>query len=250
MNTSQFYMTLPSNSSSKYFLNNDPAHYTTQLARRIDLMGLWEVALVEIHYPGNFENVTQEGNTVSVESDGVWSTSVIRTGAYNDINTLLQQINVGVGVAGLFTYDKSTSLISFHLFNDSIKATTKIRLPDSLMLQLGYEPGVNIMESPNASKQPDVMKGVPNNMFVYCDIVEPQLLGDVMASVLRVVNTRSDKLQYGRSFTQIFQAPMYVPVLKRQFNSIEINLRDSTGYYIPFAFGLSSVVLHFKRCPE
>lgn len=249
MNTNQFYITLPSNSSTQYFPDNAVSHYTTQLPKIIDLTGSWDVALIEIHYPGNFENVTEEGNCILLESDNVFTECVIPPGTYESIQALLTRVNICIESVGVFKYDASVSAVKL-LIADVLIGTTKIKLSDTLALQLGYNPTVDIVKHPYASKPPDVMRGVPNNMFVYCDVVEPQLVGDVVTPLLRVVNTLADKTLYGRSFTQIFQTPMYVPVLKRQFNDIEINLRDSTGHFIPFGFGLSSVVLHFRRCTD
>lgn len=247
MNTTQFYITLPSNSSTQYYPHNAVSHYTTQLPKRIDLMGSWEVALIEIHYPGNFENVTENGNYVLIQANNAGTECKIPPGLYESIDTLLSHVNICIESVGMFKYDKEHSSIKL-LIDDILRQSTKIKLSDTLALQLGYNPTVDIVKHPHASKPPDVMRGVPNSMFVYCDVVEPQLVGDVVTPLLRVVNTRADKTQYGRSFTQIFQSPMYVPVLKRQFNDIEINLRDSAGHFVPFGFGLSSVVLHFRRC--
>src|SRR6218665_3736378 len=45
-----FYLTLPSNSSSRYYPDNTIVHYTTRLEKAISLEGEWEVALVEVQY--------------------------------------------------------------------------------------------------------------------------------------------------------------------------------------------------------
>ena len=45
----QFYVTLPSNSSADFYPSNTLTSYTTHLVKQINLTGNWEVALTEIH---------------------------------------------------------------------------------------------------------------------------------------------------------------------------------------------------------
>src|SRR5436190_18832110 len=56
---SQFYVTLPSNSSMKYYPNNTTSNFITHLSSAINVSdgAQWEVALVEAHYPNSFLTV-------------------------------------------------------------------------------------------------------------------------------------------------------------------------------------------------
>ncbi len=45
-----FYVTLPSDTSTDTFPNNTPSEYVTKLSRRIELSGEWMVALHSISY--------------------------------------------------------------------------------------------------------------------------------------------------------------------------------------------------------
>ena len=51
---SEFYVTLPSNSSIQYFPDNKTSNFVTKLSRTLQLDGEWEVGLAEIdyHIPG------------------------------------------------------------------------------------------------------------------------------------------------------------------------------------------------------
>ena len=53
---SRFYLTLPSNSSMKYYPENTVAQFTTKLNNMIELDGDWEVGLAEISVPSKVEN--------------------------------------------------------------------------------------------------------------------------------------------------------------------------------------------------
>ena len=60
METTQFYLHLPSNSSVDKFPMNTLSEYRVGLPQTIALEGDWEVALTEIHYPHSWNNV--QGN--------------------------------------------------------------------------------------------------------------------------------------------------------------------------------------------
>ncbi len=51
-----FYLTLPSNSSSLYYPDNSQSNYTTQLAKELNNLDGYEVALVEMNYAPYFAN--------------------------------------------------------------------------------------------------------------------------------------------------------------------------------------------------
>ena len=59
-----FYLTLPSNSSEKYYPNNTLTQYTTKLREDITLKGDWEVGLTEILYPKTWYNISRAQSIV------------------------------------------------------------------------------------------------------------------------------------------------------------------------------------------
>ena len=56
---SEFYVTLPSNSSMQYFLDNKTSNFVTKLSRTLQLDGEWEVVLAEIVYPHTWYNIRE-----------------------------------------------------------------------------------------------------------------------------------------------------------------------------------------------
>ena len=58
--TDQFQITLPSNSSLKFFGDNKPNNFTTKLPVRLSMEGQWEVALMDIQYPISGQNVQKD----------------------------------------------------------------------------------------------------------------------------------------------------------------------------------------------
>ena len=62
MTTSEnnFYLTLPSNASMKICPENKPQNFKVHLSAPIQLVGKWEVALMEIQYPNNWYNIPED----------------------------------------------------------------------------------------------------------------------------------------------------------------------------------------------
>jgi len=78
--------------------------------------------------------------------------------------------------------------------------------------------------------------------YVYCDLVEHVPVGDTKAPLLRIANRMSE-----RGVHETFNPPLYIPLQKRCFDTVEINLMTDTGLPILFRFGKSYVVLEFRR---
>lgn len=85
-------------------------------------------------------------------------------------------------------------------------------------------------------------------MFVYCDLVEPRIVGDVYAPLLRVIQAcgKPNSIR-GESEMKTLSPPHYFPLMLTNFRTIEINIRDHTGKAVPFETGTLTVTLHFKR---
>ena len=61
---SEFYVTLPSDSSMQYFPDNKTSNFVTKLSRTLQLDGEWEVGLPEIDYPHTWYNIREGNNYV------------------------------------------------------------------------------------------------------------------------------------------------------------------------------------------
>ena len=81
-------------------------------------------------------------------------------------------------------------------------------------------------------------------IYVYCDIVEPQIVGDTNAKLIRSVPVEG---KMGDVITKTLTNIQYVPVQTKSFEDIEIILRDDTGKPVPFERGNVLVTLHFRQ---
>ena len=82
-------------------------------------------------------------------------------------------------------------------------------------------------------------------IYVYCDLIERQQVGDSYVQLLRTLPTRSSVR--GDLITETFDNIHYSGVERGSFEMVEIHLVDHLGINIPFRTGIVTVKLHFKR---
>lgn len=266
----QFYLTLPSNSSMKYYPDNTVANYVTQLPRVVHLDGEWEVAVVEILYPCSFLTIDDSSyiylNTYK-ESEYAALTVInaqpeeeknptiyipsmvvckLKPGTYSSVREVVKMINNDAALKDLvtFNYDRTTEKVEIKCKDHVLQ----IELTERLALQFGFDPNETDLKTNNTSIRPASLHlGLPQHIYAYCNVVEPQFIGDTMAPLLRIINVDTTGYLYGANKQVQFTAPHYVTVMKSNFESLEIDLRTSTGARVPFQFGTSSVKLHFRK---
>jgi hypothetical protein len=83
-----------------------------------------------------------------------------------------------------------------------------------------------------------------SNIYVYCDIVEPQIVGDTSVRLLKSIPVQG---KFGDVIAKTFTNIQYVPVQKKSFEDMEVLLRSDTGEPVPFERGKVIVTLHFKQ---
>ncbi len=115
--SNEFYVTLPSNASMKFYPENTAGKYKVQLAQPINLRGRWEVALAEIQYPRTWKNVHRDATfTYFHQRDGEQWDVKIPAGHYGTVQELLDLIREGMHddearKAILFEYRPQTSKV-------------------------------------------------------------------------------------------------------------------------------------------
>ena len=78
--------------------------------------------------------------------------------------------------------------------------------------------------------------------YVYTDVIKSQYHGDFVVPVLR-----TGKGEHGRYVSKNFERPHYVPLNKKIFDTISINIRDEAGDLVAFERGKVVITLHFRR---
>ena len=109
--------------------------------------------------------------------------------------------------------------------------------------QLHLENHENQVVKVYAEKEYDVNAGI-NSLYVYCDILKRVPVGDTKASLLRIVNAKGSSHEVVHL---AYNKPRYLPLQKNNFDSIEIDIKDSFEDPIPFVSGQVVVILEFIR---
>jgi hypothetical protein len=82
------------------------------------------------------------------------------------------------------------------------------------------------------------------SIYKYCDIVQPQIVGDTNAQLLRSIPVEG---KYGDIVSKTFTNIQYVPVQTKSFGDIQILLRNDMGDPVPFERGKVITTLHFRQ---
>ena len=72
-----------------------------------------------------------------------------------------------------------------------------------------------------------------HDLYVYCDILPSQFVGDALVPLLRIVPVEGKD---GERISKSFIRPPYLPVSRKQFETIEVNTKRDTGETVPFEF--------------
>ena len=83
-----------------------------------------------------------------------------------------------------------------------------------------------------------------STIYVYCDIVQPQIVGDTSAQLLKSIPVEGT---FGDIITKTLTNIQYVPIQRKLFEDVEILLRSDTGDPVPFERGKVVVTLHFRQ---
>ena len=82
------------------------------------------------------------------------------------------------------------------------------------------------------------------SLYVYCNLIEPWLVGDSRAPLLHIVPIEGHN---GQMITKTYQHIHYLPLLQKHFQTIEIDIKKDTGEHVPFELGKLVVTLHFRK---
>lgn len=82
-------------------------------------------------------------------------------------------------------------------------------------------------------------------LYVLCDCIQFQLVGDSQVPLLRVVSATG---KHGDIVEREFAKLYYIPVSKGYISTIEIQISDDTGEKIAFESGKLVCMLHFRKC--
>jgi hypothetical protein len=274
-----FYVTLPSNvSSNKYFPDNTVANYVTKLPQRLSLEGKWGVGLVEMSYTLSWYNIDKPLEIGIIAGSTSFGGGAVPAGRYDSIRELVNVVNDEFlkyqNHVPKITVDTRTRQVSLHYGIENNKIVFPVinkDLCDILGLnakkinentkgliksykQWEKMEGFKEHTAPNPDdmqikgKSPYQLQSGYHSLYVYTDIVKPSIVGNSSVQLLRLVQVPSDG-KFGDQVVITFPITYYTQLITNEIQNIEIHIKDETGKTLPFEFGRSILVLHFKKLP-
>jgi len=152
-----------------------------------------------------------------------------------------------------FEYDQIHNRTLLHVLEDAI--VEKVRLCPILAYMLGFgrsnitikDKGWEILTNGQITRKADYppdMKAGLYAIYVYCNIVERQIVGDVLVPLLAKIPVSGE---HDSIVHQVFNPPLYVPIVRNSIDTIEISIKDDTNRGIQFQYGKVILTLHFRR---
>ena len=256
----EFYLNLPSNTNKALgaHRDNSTSEFRARLPHSIHLTGQWEVALVEMQYPYSWDNLQKDAEDmmstneifISQSPSGVSEQIFVFNGHYDNIDHLIAALKYSIDRKPKSGEGYSSPSDIVFQFNPilrrvdvRLKENMEIILSEQLSYILGFKQRVLNQTKNLASYPPDIRGGI-DSLYVYCDLVCPQIVGDNMQPLLRIVPAGG---KYGEIIHRIFVAPHYLDVLQKDFSTVAISIKTDRDLPVPFRFGKSVVKLHFRR---
>ena len=177
------------------------------------------------------------------ELDGMWESLIVPPGYYSSATDLITKINEVINANGRFkdelqlSFDTLNRKVTLHLQN-------KVEVYFSDIGQtLGFSPNKVISRTSTTERAVDLEHGF-HDLFVYCDVIQSQYVGDALVPLFRIVPLEGKD---GERISKSFIRPQYLPVSRKQFESIEVNIKRDTGESVPYEIGKVLLTLHFRQ---
>ena len=258
----EFVVVLNSSSCTNLFPNNSNTNFRIRLPHRLRLGHDWRVALGDISFSNALYSINKE-QSISIVIQGCDYKEIresesheedqhfvikIEPGRFQTIDELLITINneikssfvlVSKSYLPLFSLDSrgavriATGFVT--LAEDDIRRIYVKSLSPSLRQIFGTENcGIPYIHACHT------------NIYCYCDIVNPRVVGNVTVPLLRQVETKIHE-PYGTQVHQIFRKPLFCELSTYDIDEIEIQLLDDTGVPPVIQFGNVILTLILKR---
>ena len=200
--------------------------------------------MVEMHYPNSWDNVT-DGRIIILQGTNSAKVMFVASGRYRTIDELLSAIHEALASFNMessirFTRDKIQNACSVEVKERDLK----IKLSDNLANILGLENIYHKFGKSRGTRMCDIAEGF-SSLYVYSNIVEPQIVGDVQAKLLRIVGVKEKSRMVNH--VESFHHVQYLPVSDNGTETIEMLIKRDDGRPVLFQTGKVIVTLHFKK---
>lgn len=156
-------------------------------------------------------------------------------------------VNVGMYKTALklfdeFEYIRLKQLPNLKVFLE-VPQACEVHFGKALAEMLGFE-NQKFKSGKYRSKYALELDGGISEIFVYSDLIESHHVGDSYAPLLRVIPCMNEK---NEQIVKHYEKPIYFPLKNNFIDTIEIELKTSSGKDIIFTGGKTLILLSFRR---
>ncbi|KAL3111227.1 hypothetical protein niasHT_012807 [Heterodera trifolii] len=145
-----------------------------------------------------------------------------------------------------FNYDVNKNRF---VLNTDPRYVKKVKVSPQLAYILGFNNTEFMQPEIEAQFMPDMSGGVSSFHVYTPDLIEPMMIGDVTAPVLRIVTIRGNPDQV---IEEQFFAIQYHKLLSKEVSEILIEIRTNSGSLMPFQYGTYQIptgaIVKFPHC--
>jgi hypothetical protein len=258
----EFVVVLNSSSCTNLFPNNCNTNFRIRLPHRLQLGRDWRVALGDISFSNALYTINKEQSIFLViqgcnyktigerepHEDDQQFIIKIEPGIYQTIDELLITINNEIRSSFLIVSQSELPLFSLDS-RGAVRITTGfVTLAEDDIRRIyvkSVSPSLRQILGTERYGFP-YLHACHTNIYCYCDIVNPRVVGNVTVPLLRQVDTKIHE-PYGSQVHQIFRKPLFCELSTYEINEIEVQLLDDTGVPPVIQFGNVILSLIFKR---
>ena len=243
-----FYIVLPSNSSIRDFKDNTLTNYTTKLAKKLILKGEYEVGISKFCYPQNWKY--KRNGTITFKASSKSETFHVTFSNFAIVGDVVEALNkflISKSIKILFSFNKTDESI-----NLTIQQQIVIDFSDNINKELGIKFETIMIKDnkdlpfiANYKIKNNIIKSI-SSLFIYCDCIEHQIVGDGLSALLGTVAVNEIPENFGKNIERDFQPVNYVTLIRNSIDNIQIQILDDTGESIHFEPGKVLVKLHFR----
>ncbi|KAL3080679.1 hypothetical protein niasHT_039566 [Heterodera trifolii] len=185
-------------------------------------------------FNAEIKNLTEEERAILEATKEMGTEAWIQ--AYREIRLVCQ-----------FNYDVNKNRF---VLNTDPRYVKKVEVSPQLAYILGFN-NTEFMQAENEARfMPDMSGGVSSFHVYTPDLIEPMMIGDVTAPVLRIVTIRGNPDQM---VEEQFFAIQYHKLLSKEVSEILIEIRTNSGSLMPFQYGTSDqipagAIVKFPHC--
>ena len=244
------------------------AQFTTLLPHRIELAGDWEVAILEASWPAKVKNITSAAFTLSCfDKKSKRPTRPKHNGTIPDsyypnvdilmtklIQSVYQRNDTNFPVSWKVDPVRGKIEVFFHsqeledqfwlLFKSSDLSNT-LGITDTICctIQSQLEKGYAVQGT-----YPVDLQGGRHTRFLYCDLIQNEILGDAQTALLRAIPLNQRDAVSNATCYRNFHKLQWKKLTRSNFQSITIRLCDESGQLMPFvSIGRTNLTLAFRR---